>query len=244
MDLMLWDNTPGDVALPAGFAGVYHHDRSNPGLAAAYKTALQHAINTGAEWLMLLDQDTAVTEEYLAEVLTATKASQAAALVPRLTCNGRTISPFLPVTVGPPRELADDVVGKHVQPLQAFNSGAVLSVAALQAAGGFDTDFPIDYLDHATFTRLQRSGGQIEVLHTRLEHALASQAPGPLGKDALRRERDILAGERRYFRKYGTALERRQYPLRMLRRAASVIVHKRDFRNAGMMLRAMLGLAP
>jgi GT2 family glycosyltransferase len=243
-ELMVWDNTPGRQVAPKSFAGSYIQAGDNPGLAVAYNAALSHAAARGAPWLMLLDQDTVVTEQFLMEALALARTSRAGVLVPRLTWHGRTLSPFRPIMVGPPLPLEDTVLGECHEPLQAFNSGAVFSVEQLQQAGGFDTDFPIDYLDHATFKRLQARGGLIHVLHSRLEHALASQAPGPLSDGALCRERDILNGERRYFRKYGTTEEQRLFKLRLLRRAASVLFHKHDLRNARMILRTLLGLMP
>jgi hypothetical protein len=244
IEVMVWDNTPGEFPEPAGLDALYHHDTTNPGLAKAYDAALQYAELRGSPWLMLLDQDTAVTSDYLREVLAVTQKSNAAVLVPRLTLRGLTLSPFKPVFVGPPQPLPANILGEQTRSLQAFNSGAVFSVPQLRARGGFDLDFPIDYLDHATFAAVATAHGRVHVLTSSLEHELASQAPGPLSGAGLRREKDILAGERRFFRRYGTPRERRMLWLRFLRRAASVAFHKRDFRNARMILRTMVGLKP
>ncbi len=242
---MIWDNTPATGrAAPAGFDGIYHHDVTNPGLAAAYDAALQHAEALGAGWLMLLDQDTTLTSDYLQEVLTLTQTSDAAVLVPRLTCRGRVVSPFEPAFLHPPNELPPHVQGAWTTPLQAFNSGAVFAVEQLRQRGGFDLDFPIDYLDHTSFARIAAAGESIYVLQAQLEHELASQIPGPMTDAALRRERDILAGERRFWLRYGTPAQRRLLWLHLLRRAVSVAVHKRDLRHARMLLRAAMGLQP
>jgi GT2 family glycosyltransferase len=249
---MIWDNTPTpahgmpvpDRAAPAGFDGIYHHDVTNPGLAAAYDAALQRAVARGARWVMLLDQDTTLTDDYLQEVLALTQTSAAAVLVPRLTCRGHVVSPFEPAFLRPPSELPPQVQGLWTAPLQAFNSGAVFAVEPLRQRGGFDLDFPIDYLDHSSFARVAAEGQGVYVLHTRLEHELASQIPGPLSDGALRRERDILAGERRFWLRYGTPAQRRLLWLHLLRRAVSVTVHKHDLRHARMLLRAALGLQP
>jgi glycosyltransferase involved in cell wall biosynthesis len=244
IDLMLWDNTPGKRTPPVNFAGHFVHDGSNPGLAAAYNAALLHAMEYGAPWLMLLDQDTVITESFLREALSVSRISNGSALIPHLTWKDRVISPFLPSLLAPPSPLADSVRGAWHQPLQAFNSGAVFFVEELKRVGGFDNDFPIDYLDHATFSRLYAMGGHAHVLDARIEHALVSQTPGALNDEGLKRERDILAGERRFFLKYGTFRERQLFPLRLLRRAASVAFHKHDIRNARMILRTLLGLTP
>ena len=237
----MWDNTPGPRDCPAGFHGIFHHDPSNPGLAAAYNFALQIAMERGAQWLMLLDQDTDVTLDFLQEATAVAATSSAEVLVPRLTLQGRTLSPFQPVLQGPAHPLPDAVEGLQFQPLQAFNSGAVFAVDYLVRTGGFDAEFPLDYLDHASFARLHRYGGRMYLLQARLEHNLSSQAQGKLSDGALLREKCTLAAERRWMRTYGSTAERRAYPLRLMRRAASVLLHKRDLRTSALILRTLFG---
>lgn len=48
--------------------------------------------------------------------------------------------------------------------LRAFNSGAVVRVSAIREMGGFATEFPLDYLDQATFAELQERGGRVFLL--------------------------------------------------------------------------------
>ena len=60
--------------------------------------------------------------------------------------------------------------------MQAFNSGAVLRLSALDEIGGFDESFPLDYLDHTTFRQLQRKEHSVYVLHSTLAHELSVSA--------------------------------------------------------------------
>lgn len=241
LEVVIWDNTPGVRERPTGFSGTYWHTPSNPGLAAAYNHALEHARERGAQWVITLDQDTHITVDYLQELLHATRHTSAAAVLPRLTWQGRMLSPFRPRTQGPALPLEDTLTGNTSEYLQAFNSGAALSVAFLSGTGGFDADFPLDYLDHATFARMHREGGGIHILHAHLEHELSSQTPGRLTPAAMQRERSVLASERRFVRAYGTPDEQRMYPVRMLRRAASVLAHRRDPALALLIVRTLLG---
>ena len=241
LEVVVWDNTPGVRERPAGFAGTYWHTPSNPGLAAAYNRALDHARERGAQWVITLDQDTHITTDYLQEMLHVTRHTSAAAVLPRLVWRGRMLSPFRPRTQGPALPLEESLTGDTSEYLQAFNSGAALSVAFLSRAGGFDLGFPLDYLDHATFARVHREGGSIHVLRAHLEHELSSQTPGRLTSAAMQRERSVLASERRFVRAYGTPDEQRMYPVRILRRAASVLVHRRDPALALLIVRTLLG---
>lgn len=241
LEVVVWDNTPGERTAPADGVAHFWHDPSNPGLAAAYNNALQYARERGAAWLVTLDQDTHITPEYLEELLAATQHTAAAAVLPRLMWNGRLLSPFRPRTQGPALPLEGSLTGETRKYLQAFNSGAAFSVLALTQVGGFDRNFPLDYLDHSTFARLHRNGASLYLLRATLEHALSSQTPGPLHPSALERERSVLAAERRFVRMHGTPAEQRMYPVRMLRRVASVLVHRRDLRLATLIMRTLAG---
>jgi GT2 family glycosyltransferase len=237
ISLLVWDNTPCDLPTPQDLGGQYHHDPSNPGLAAAYNAALQQAGEQGCQWLLLLDQDTTVTASYLHEALSVATATPADALVPRLVHGTTVVSPFYPAAQGPVRPIAHTLRGISAHPLQAFNSGSILRVSAMQALGGFDTAFPLDYLDHATFAALQNKGSRIHVLDAELRHDLSTNTHAALDDNALRRQVDILAAESRFVTKYGSPHQRRMMPIRMLRYALSVVFHKRDMRHALLILK-------
>lgn len=241
LEVVVWDNTPGQRLAPNEGVTRFWHDPANPGLATAYNWALQHAQERGAQWLVTLDQDTHITPQYLHEVLAVTQHTAAAAVLPRLTWKGRVLSPFRPRTQGPALPLEDSLTGQTKEYLQAFNSGAAFSVATLSQMGGFDRNFPLDYLDHSTFARLHRHGASLYLLRSTLEHELSSQTPGPLSARALEREGSVLAAERRFVRMHGTPQEQRLYPVRMLRRIASVLVHRRDVPLALLILRTLAG---
>ena len=53
----------------ADFPIHYVHDPSNGGLASAYNYALARAESEEREWLLLLDQDTSLTAEFISELV-------------------------------------------------------------------------------------------------------------------------------------------------------------------------------
>src|SRR5271163_1430995 len=76
--LILYDNSPQPhhQERSVGFPFSYKHDPSNGGLVPAYNHALRRAEEMGSQWLLLLDQDTVLTLEFLEELIACAKALQ------------------------------------------------------------------------------------------------------------------------------------------------------------------------
>lgn len=243
LELMVCDNTPFEQEAPAGFGGVYWRDTTNPGLARCYNRALGRAVETGAGWLMLLDQDTTVTEEYVAEVgrLVGELEGEAGvvALAPKLIAGGRGVSPHRPPTL---RHYRADLgfTGVAKAPLCAFNSGAVLRVRAMAGMGGFREEFWLDFLDHATFRELQVRGGQVYVMASRLEHELALSKPKG-ATFSVARHRNSVDAECAFYRRFGTLRERMYLRARLLWSAIGGVLKRGEVRRAGYMIGAAMG---
>ncbi|SNT27888.1 Glycosyltransferase, GT2 family [Granulicella rosea] len=240
----LYDNSPVEHAPPEDFPCVYRHDPTNPGLAKPYNRALQLAKDKGAHWLLLLDQDTVVTPDYLEELTAAIEAvagnAEVAAICPRLVDAGLVCSPIHPPTWGPPGAFPLEVTGIAPAAVQPFNSGALLRVDAVEAIGGFDTRFPLDYLDHATFAALQQRGGRIYLLRSALEHHLSSNEGGRTDPAFVARNLSMLDAEYRFYRIHGSATDRFLRRLRLLRAAAGRIVRRKEPGQTVRLLRAAL----
>jgi GT2 family glycosyltransferase len=231
IELLVADNSPEAHVLPSDFRGVYIHDGENPGLARRYNQALEVAIARGAKWLLTLDQDTEITLEYLRELIdlscTLESEERVAVIVPKLLTDNVMHSPMEPSFGRVGYKLTRESTGVIGAPLRAFNSAALVRVSALEKTGGYPEAYWLDYLDHATFARLQDSGGRIYIMHSVLKHALAEFTVGE-GHSPQRRQNIIRAEERFYF-EFGTFGERAGRKLDLLRQ---VIGHFRRGRFA------------
>ena len=224
--LLLYDNSPQaqDHAVQVTFPIDYVHDPSNGGLATAYNFALARAEAEQRAWLLLFDQDTVVTKEFLFELLeSATKLhgqAQVGAIVPKLLVRGAIYSPeanFLDQVRHPYRSLQTvkkDVVGVQPGHLNAYNSGATLRVSAIRAVGGFPLQFWLDYLDHALFRALFVGGFRIYVMRAELVHdpSLAEMASMPLW-----RLRNVMQAQTLFVKQSGGFLDRMFYRIFLLR---------------------------
>ncbi len=227
--LLLYDNSATASETPDFPAHLsYRHDPANGGVAAAYNAGLAEARAHGTEWLLLLDQDTALTPEYMSELCEATARaiSEVAAIVPRLTQGGHTHSPHLPPRLSH-RALPESAAGVLPKAIWAFNSGTAVRVRAVQR---FPTHYWLDFLDHAVFHELQANGGRVYLMHARLEHRLSTQK---LGEEAsVQRYRNVLQAERDFYREYGTLSDNIFYHLRRIKQTVGHLLKIRDKRFA------------
>jgi GT2 family glycosyltransferase len=202
----------------------YVHDPANGGLTAAYNYALSRAENTGYEWLLLLDQDTTLTREFLAELIDCIHAlrteDNVAAIVPKLMVRETVLSPaehfldFLRHQFRNYVQVLGQAAGIQQSRVSAYNSGSTLSVPVLRSIGGFPKEFWLDYLDHAVFHALHMSGHRVYVLHAVLRHDLAES---DLNARPIWRFRNVLQAQSLFVKRTGSFTERLLYRLWLLR---------------------------
>jgi GT2 family glycosyltransferase len=242
LDLRIVDNSPEPQALPSSSFGVYLHDGANPGLARRYNEALAQAAAEEATWLLLLDQDTSLSPEYFDQVELLADAlardPHIAGMLPRLIAGERLLSPHVPAFRKSPYRLHLGVKGLMGGLIRGFNSGALLRVSSLQAIGGFPEQYWLDYLDHATFHRLQAAGGEFFILDVSIEHDLSIHRAGKHNDPAnAARHRNQLAAQMLFYEQHGTPEERRRNRLNLVARAWDSLIHA-HFAEAGRLARA------
>ena len=244
LSLLIYDNSPRSSVnmdeLPDW--AEYSHDSRNGGLAAAYNCALTRAVKDNCSWLMLLDQDTLLTAEYLHEAFALIyefiQHDEVVAIVPRLVERKTTHSPTVKKLIRD-KAIPTDFSGISKERIFAFNSGAIIRVKALEQIGGFPKDFWLDALDHAVFHLLQQKGGRVAIMRSRMEHSLSLKNLAE--SMSLQRYHNILAADalctRRYFGKWNR-LRRR---LRLLYSAIKQLGRKKEWKFVSVSLHFALG---
>lgn len=166
--VVLWDNSPSPDAsrnLPGGVH--YFADENNSGLATAYNRALAWAMEQRSDWLLTLDQDTAVPRDFFLKMAAAACESSryagVGAIVPQIAAGTRQISPNYFQFGAIPRWYQSGYVGVPAESVFAFNSGAMLSTAALRQLGGYDPRFWLDNSDAMVFSKLHEHGKRVYV---------------------------------------------------------------------------------
>jgi GT2 family glycosyltransferase len=245
--VIVHDNSPSieepclddlETGLPIGLE--YHHTPGNPGLAYAYNRALDRAKERKIPWLLLLDQDTHVTRQFLVKLLEGIqhlKLERCCAFVPQLMRDDLVLSPQIVGKVFY-RRLPKGFSGVAEESLVAFNSAACIRVQDLTEIGGFPKEFWLDYLDHMVFHSLQKAGGHVFVLDSQLEHTLS--VSDLESNVSTQRYANVLNAEWMFVRKTGWGGGSLMHRLRLLKRTFNHSVKLRDKRYALQTLRSAL----
>ena len=185
--ILIYNNSP-EIEIPQSNDYVIYTPTENLMLAGAYNYALQKAIENKAQWLLLLDQDTELNQDYFERLnafLNKTDVSSVYdVVVPTLSIGDKHLSPIAYYkSTGPfishlnkPLRNNEDVV-KYVtnegKNYAAFNSASLLSIEILQRINGFDENYPLDMLDHKYYHLLNKLGAKIYILDAHLKHSLS-----------------------------------------------------------------------
>ena len=223
--IVVYDNSARPRASASGeFEGcTYAHDGNNGGTAAAYACAAKVAGKSGAEWLLLLDQDTKVTDAFLSCMfaeLRACRGDLPGALVARVLHGKVLVSPAVVGRGGAIRPLAGKARDLGQGYLTAIASGSVLNVEAFQSLLPFPSGLWLDYVDHWILRRMQTCGFRVVVVDCELQHDLSIVNPAGISR---RRLASILDGEREFHRLLGVQA-RAAYPFRILGRIMRYLV--------------------
>jgi GT2 family glycosyltransferase len=179
LQVVLIDNSPEANAAPGIFEEeIYLSVTENGGLARAYNVGLRMAQEQGFDWLLTLDQDTSLPEDFLLALGNAVSLvdadPQIAAVTPQIYGAGRPLSPYIFRWGAVPAWFPPGYIGVPNDTTYALNSASLLRVSTLRQVGGYDPRFWLDASDHAIFHALAAHGKRVYVAgNIQVQHELS-----------------------------------------------------------------------
>ncbi len=219
--IFIWDNSPSPLLEPElPFASEYRHSGENLGVSGAYNRALEFAEAQSFEWMLLLDQDTTLPENFLPRMLEYTQTlqndPQIAAIAPFLVDGTLPSSPAA-VLCGRNKLIVPPFSGVYPGEVFAANSGTLMRVSALRDVGGYNEDFWLDLSDVVTFRRLHDRGKRTFIAgDLQVQHKITNNDYD--GSMSPQRYLNFIAAEGAYWDLYRTSLPRTIYTARLLGR--------------------------
>jgi GT2 family glycosyltransferase len=218
--IFLWDNSPQAIdRLDLPFPCDYKHGGGNVGTSGAYNHAMVFAEAQGSPWLLLLDQDTTLSDEFLPRMLEygyqLQDSPEVGSVVPFVYSHGKPVSPRLLGRFNRNLQLPLGFHGICRKKSYAINSTAMLRVAALREIGGYSEEFWLDLSDVYAFLAMNQKGRYMYVAGDLvLEHSLAGMDYD--NEMTCERYRNFLAAESAYVDLYSSPPERAAQLLRLL----------------------------
>lgn len=230
LDLLVFDNSPTPGPLPDLQEKVALHfrtDPSNGGLSAAYNCALELANSLNCEWILLLDQDSALGNHFLRELNDSIREfgnnQQVAAIVPVVRGETSALSPHL-VRTGFLTSMNSYARGISTAQLTAINSGAAVRVSFLNEIGGFSPRYWLDFLDYWLFNIIATRGMFVALSGSTIGHRLSLDT----GSMPLSRYSNMLKAEATFILQERPLIERPLYLVRLCVRGLRQIAVDRD----------------
>lgn len=166
------DNSPtAQIAPHTQHLVLYHHDSANGGVSKAYNMALVKATTKSKGWVLLLDQDTNLTEGFFQKFAESILAyPHKSFFAPILKDNKGIVSPFL-YSDGMSQKLDTVIPGLFsFEKYRVANSGTFIRTAALAQAGGFDEKLPLDFSDIYFQEKLLSTQPEFVVVESIVDH--------------------------------------------------------------------------
>jgi len=239
--LVVYDNGPArqkpDPSAP--FELQYFHSSQNRGLAAAYNYALSKAVEASSRWLLLLDQDSSLPDDFIGnlsrELPGIEKTPEVKAVVPKMRYKEEFFSPSRDLFGGTLRPI--DMTHRGVCDFSVFaiGSASAVRVSFLQSIGGFNEFYWLDFLDRWLFITIENTGGKVYVTDSVVEHELSVMNYDKFMTEE--RYANILKYEIVFMRTYKPRLERYVYYLRLVKRVIYLFVTVKNKRYSAMTLR-------
>lgn len=242
---LIYDNSP--VVQPFNSDGneriELFHDASNGGTRAAYLYALKIAKEKGYPWILFLDHDTDLPQDFFLDaelaLTTAADDTPVCAVVPRVFGGLVSISPSWITAYGRVYAYQDlhNPAVDHVG-LTAIASASIVRTESLAAVLPIPNAFSLDYLDHWLFRELQSRREAIAISSACVEHSLSVQSLESIGID---RYRSILAAELAYLRS-GPQYSWSMHLLWQMGRSIKLILSTRRLALVGICARAAVNI--
>jgi GT2 family glycosyltransferase len=210
--VVIWDNSPKAIDLPTfSFPCDYLHAGRNVGTSGAYNKAIEFADAQGAPWLLLLDQDTPLSREFLPRMLEYSDclldSPEIGSVVPFIYSHAQLVSPRLLLSFNRNQQIPLTQHGVCSKKAFAINSSALVRVTALKEIGGYSEEFWLDLSDVYAFQAMYAKGRHIYVAADLvLQHSLSGM---DYDKEmTFERYQNFLAAEGAFVDLYSSPLER------------------------------------
>lgn len=169
--LYVYDNSPQQQTYPPH--AIYVHDPANRGVSRAYNEANKLARSLGKKWMMLLDQDTALDEDFLTMLSsTVDNHPEAVLFAPLLIDRRGMVSPFRwNATTGTRISRVGSTL--NLKYFRFQNSGLLVSTEAFARVNGYNESIGLDFSDIAFGERMRKLTDKFVVVNYRLHHGFS-----------------------------------------------------------------------
>ena len=182
LDIFVYDNSPqefeqDEVPSSMGMFNIkYERNISNAGISLAYNKGAEYAHSLGKKWLLLLDQDTDIPQNFLSVLLqNINRFTQEHIFVPQLVDNGMQISPCKYYFARGFLYKKEQALGLHfIRKKNLLNSCLCIRLDTFLQLGGYSEDVPLYYSDFVFIDKYRKHFKTFVLIDVSVQHKMAS----------------------------------------------------------------------
>lgn len=173
IDILIYDNSKKSCEIKSEANFKYIHDSRNLGVCTAYNYAYLFAKAKSKKYLLLLDDDTLLTDEYIKILLACNLEHNIVCVVPKIldVNSDKIISPLKINKFGFTTNTASGY--QYNSKLSIINSCSLISLTFLENINGFNTKFKLDFLDHDIQRKIYQKKKGVLVIDYIIKHSLS-----------------------------------------------------------------------
>jgi len=185
---------------------IYRSNPSNPGICTAYNSGIKLAKELKLDWVMLLDDDTDLTIDFIGKVINIDLkkiSKKVVGFVPTVVSHktNRAISPKKYHPGGFLTNIKENY-GELLNHISAINSASLINVNFVEEIGGFNSLYNLDMLDYWFYREVYNKNKKIYLLDTTIFHSLS--VDDKTNYVPIKRYKALLLAEKRFFLDEGT----------------------------------------
>lgn len=226
--LIIYDNSTykQKISIEFPFKYQYTHNKKNEGVAKAYNFACEVAMKENYEWIMLLDQDSTLHENYFTMISDALEKNHnnidIVAFVPKIFHGKTMFSPAKVLWGGVHRHIDVSHVGVYPKEIMSIGSCTVVRSSFIFEIGDFNEEFWLDCLDRWLFKTIYSRGKKVFVIDAFVTHELSVLDFNNLMNE--KRYINQLKYETIFMKSYKSTFENIFFLVRLLRRAFVLLI--------------------
>ena len=162
----------------------YYSVNKNIGLSKAYNYVISKIDLSPNNYLIILDDDTQLNDEYIEEVLENIKTNEYDIYLPIIKSNQRIISPSN-VQFNCRVKAISDIKQINMKKITAINSGMIIKTSIYNEIL-YNEQIFLDYVDHDFMKNVRKNKYKIKILNSVLEQNFSRDEKGELQSELIR----------------------------------------------------------
>lgn len=145
----------------------YFSQNTNIGISKAYNYVVDHMIFNDGDYIIMLDDDTHLTQEYLNEAINTANTKKYDVILPIVQANGKIISPYN-YYMNCRSKMVEDPKELVLSKVSGINSGMVINTSLFKKVR-YNEELFLDYVDYDFMRRVHSVNARITIMKSRID---------------------------------------------------------------------------